>query len=318
MTDAVDDPKAAVDLLIGLVICAGIIASYIPQHVQCLKLRSAKGLSLWTILICTISAVTITLASLLADWHRIQAAAVPQDDVSLQLRLLQTVNACMPTFQNLISVCFGIPFYAIYYFRFGSRDNTNTEQAVTNEDLTPRGGSKHRFEVVATAYTWMLAALTIAGSVWVILVFGSSPFLTDLMEFLGAIAALTNTVQWIPQIDTTWNAQHEGVLSLTSLLFAVVGDLILVAFWIKSNGESVWIYMTLAADAAMQLILIAMVLYFRRKRRRANVTADDQVDNGLSTPLLSSTSNEGSHRDIEQVEEEGTILDMEAAENVPE
>lgn len=33
-------------------------------------------------------------------------------------------------------------------------------------------------------------------------------------------------------------------------------ELILATFWIESTGESVWIYLTLAADAVMQAILM--------------------------------------------------------------
>lgn len=88
-----------------------------------------------------------------------------------------------------------------------------------------------------------------------------------MLEGWGSTAALTNMILYIPQIITTYRAQHEGVLSLASLWISVIGDGLLAIFWVISAGESVWVYMSLAADAGMQLILIVMIMRFRRERK---------------------------------------------------
>ena len=66
MRDAVIE--ASLDLAVGLGFCLGCLAVYLPQHVRCWTLRSADGLSIWTILLCTCSNVTLFLASLLEDY----------------------------------------------------------------------------------------------------------------------------------------------------------------------------------------------------------------------------------------------------------
>jgi uncharacterized protein with PQ loop repeat len=315
MTDAVAI-AAEVDLLVGLVICIGIIASYVPQHVQCLKLHSAEGLSLWTVLICTLSGSALTLACFLSDFFSIQDAALNQD-VSLALRILQTMRVCMPTFQNLLSVCFGIPTYAIYYFWFSAIPRVNAdseEHETTNYELIPRDGSKHRFEVVAAAMTWMMVALEIAVSVWALLILEPNSYFTkDLVKFYGVTAALCNTVQWIPQIDKTWSAQHEGVLSLAVLIFSVVGDVILLAFWIRGTDESGWVDITLVSDAGMQMILIAMILHFRRKRRQ-HLVAGELDERMMGAPLLSLPDENGFGCNVDQsiAEETSEIQSTEA------
>lgn len=281
---------AVIDLLVGLVISVGIGASYLPQHVSCWKQKSAKGLSLWTVLISTVSASCMVLASLLSDYESIQAAAVNQD-VRLPLRILRSLNAAMPTFQNLVCVGLGIPTYAIYYFWFAPTISREQDEVSLTSEESPRDRPKHRVDVVATAMTWMLVALALAVSVWALLTTPESSLTTAadsdivvvLMKFWGGTAAFTNVVQWIPQIDTTWRAQHEGVLSLVALTSAVVGDFLLGAFWIISKGETVWVYGTLAADAAMQTVLLGMILQFRRRRRLYAVEETDM----LETPLLS-------------------------------
>jgi PQ loop repeat len=116
---------AVVTFLIGLLLCLGIFASYVPQHVECMLLRSADGLSIGTILISSVSCTAATLASLLGDWHAIRTTVVPRGDVGFFVRFLQTVNVCMPTFQNLMTVVVGTPTYAIYYFGFARPENIN-------------------------------------------------------------------------------------------------------------------------------------------------------------------------------------------------
>jgi uncharacterized protein with PQ loop repeat len=93
-----EEREAIVNFLIGGVLCVAIIVSYVPQHVECLQLRSAQGLSLWTVLISSISCAAATLSSLLGDWHAIRAAALPRNNTSHLSRALHISNASMPTF----------------------------------------------------------------------------------------------------------------------------------------------------------------------------------------------------------------------------
>jgi hypothetical protein len=204
-------------------------------------------------------------------------------DVRLPLRILQSLNVAMPTFQNLVCVGLGIPTYAIYYFWFAPTISREQDEVSLTSEESPRDRPKHRVDVVATAMTWIFVALALAVSVWALLTTPESSFTILLMKFWGATAAFTNVVQWIPQIDTTWRAKHEGVLSLVALTSAVVGDFLLGAFWIISKGETVWVYGTLAVDAAMQTALLGMILQFRRRRRLYTVEETDM----LETPLLS-------------------------------
>ena len=66
----------AANLVVGLGFCLGILLMNFPQHYQCWKHRSAEGLSLAYILICTISNVTLWLATLLGDYNTILEIAI--------------------------------------------------------------------------------------------------------------------------------------------------------------------------------------------------------------------------------------------------
>jgi len=291
MRDAVIE--AALDLLLGIGFSVGCIVVYIPQHVNCWKLKSAEGLSIWTILLCTVSNVTLFLASLLEDYPKI-AAACDQHNDDRALCILRTINESVPAFQNLLAILTGIPTYAFYYFCFGKPETTSSSSSST---AVIGSGAQHRLEVNATAFTWVLVGTLAAVSFWSLFgIHNDDPsFTRDLMEWLSFTAALANVCQWIPQVECTWSAGHEGVLSVAALAFAVVGDGLLAAFWVQSTKESAWICATLATDAIMQLILIVIIWHYRRKRRLVAVVeqqpdvaaAVTSLENGdLSTPLL--------------------------------
>jgi len=69
----------AVNLVIGLGFCLGIILMNVPQHYLCWKHRSADGLSLAYILICTLSNFALVLATFMADYHTIMDLATSPD-----------------------------------------------------------------------------------------------------------------------------------------------------------------------------------------------------------------------------------------------
>lgn len=287
-----------VDLLIGGILCFVILSSYIPQHVECIQLRSAQGLSLWTILLSSISCTFAFLSTLLSDYHSIHSKVVTLSNqvvnndekhgTRLLVHLLFIANTCMPTIQNSITILAGTPTYAIYYFYF----TPQPQQQHIN-------GSKHRFEVTVTVITWLLVILAVAGSIWVLFLFGStSAVVIALAKFWGVASAATNTVQWIPQIDATWTAQHEGILSVWSLVISVLSDILVATYWAFGPGETFCVYLSNATDAILQIVLIGMICYFRFRRRRNTVSVghhDLRIDS-LSRPLLITSTSANEHR----------------------
>lgn len=352
----------ALNFVIGCGFLLGLILMNVPQHYQCWKHRSAEGLSLGYILICTISNVTLTLASLMGDYHIIidvvtnatdatngmdigdlwnntEASAIRsllQDSVGgdsstsqsfekVLFRVFATLNACMPTMQNFMSILVGVPSLIFYYFLFSkpqphrptlhrrpasqqpllSQMTASTSSLTDEEDeqhaaastspdvsLVSRryfysDGTEFRLGVICTVLVWLLCLVCFIVS-GVVLAVDSTAWETTLLQVWGSTAAITNMLLYFPQIVTTWRNQHEGVLSMAALWISVAGDVGLCIFWIVASSETVWVYASCVADAGMQLILIGMILDFRKKRARQrtdalgdygfvyNVASDDQ------------------------------------------
>ena len=299
-----DDSKSnvtdlAVDVVVGLVICAGIVGSYIPQHVACWKARSAEGLSLSTLNFCALSMTTRLLATYLGDHGTIAAGS----------GMLEKFDRSMPTLQAAITVVFTYP-YLVYYFTWGTtrlseeirtplvdnnNDGDNDMPGIAVTQLPLPLSSPQEIEAMPTTssnpsdtrrYAQMCS--TVVMLVVVAVATGASVLALarqDLsqqqsqIELWGGVATLTNAIMWIPQIMETWRLQHGGVLSVAALLFSAVGDFVLGAYWVV-EGENVWIWGSLVADSSMQMILIGMVLYYRRRDSSIIAPSYDLLENG--------------------------------------
>jgi uncharacterized protein with PQ loop repeat/cbb3-type cytochrome oxidase subunit 3 len=316
------------DVIVGVLFCAGIALSYVPQHVQCCRYRSSDGLSLATILVATLSCWSLLFATLLHDLPRLVVFLSGQcqhpqqqqqhlrgvlfggDDVSGSSGSssshsshcwLEVLNGAMPSIQNLVGIVTGTPIYVLYYFAYSHNGNRNrnihnnysTSPLLEEEERAPAESDDERQqqqrqrkrELRWTLATWTVVFLALVWSTAVLLVdiaLLSKPekqqddgaaavtaIATASMEFFGIAAAVTNAIQWMPQIHTTYRNRHEGVLSVSALLLAVAGDGLQGLYWRQSSHrEPVYVTLTLACDASLQLCLIGLVWHFRRQRRR--------------------------------------------------
>jgi uncharacterized protein with PQ loop repeat len=301
-----DDSKSnvtdlAVDVVVGLVICAGIVASYIPQHVACWKARSAEGLSLSTLNFCALSMTTRLLATYLGDHGTIATGS----------GMLEKFDRSMPTLQAAITVLFTYP-YLVYYFTWGTAprlpeqiqtplmDNgvndgiddmpgiavtplplpsALPETTETTTMTSSNSSDTRRYAQIVSTVVMLVVVAVATGASVIALARQDLSQQQSQIELWGGVATLTNAIMWIPQIMETWRLQHGGVLSVAALLFSAVGDFVLGAYWV-AKGENVWIWGSLVADSSMQMILIGMVLYYRRRDSSNIAPTYDLLENG--------------------------------------
>lgn len=298
-----DDSKSnvadlALDVVVGLFLCLGIVGSYIPQHVACWKEKSAEGLSLSTLNFCCLSMTTRLLATLIGDHGSIATGS----------GMLEKFDRSMPTLQAALTVLCTYP-YLVYYFTWGttrlpeqiqtplvdSGDNDGndnipgiavtplplpqpTETMITTM-ISSNSSDTRRFAQILSTVVMLVVVAVATGTSVLALARQDLSQQKSQIEIWGAVATLTNAIMWIPQIIETWRLQHGGVLSVAALLFSAVGDFVLGAYWVV-QGESFWIWGSLVADSWMQMILIGMVLYYRRRDCSNIVTSYDLLENG--------------------------------------
>jgi uncharacterized protein with PQ loop repeat len=298
-----DDSKSdftdlALDVVVGLVICFGIVASYIPQHVACWKARSAEGLSLSTLNFCALSMTTRLLATYLGDHGSIATGG----------GMLEKFDRSMPTLQAAITVLFTYP-YLVYYFTWGTGtrlpeqiqtplmddDNDGNDDMpgvavtplllplpqatdITTTISSTSSDARRYAQMFSTVVMLVVVAVATVASVLALAQQDLSQQKSQI-ELWGGVATLTNAIMWMPQIMETRRLQHGGVLSVAALLFSAFGDFFLGAYWVM-QGENFWIWGSLVADSSMQMILIGMVLYYRRRDSSSIAPVYDLLENG--------------------------------------
>ena len=80
------------EVMVGLGFCVGILLMNIPQHYLCWKHRSADGLSLAYILICTISNATLALATIMGDYNEIMTQLLATTTTTTATTVLTTTE----------------------------------------------------------------------------------------------------------------------------------------------------------------------------------------------------------------------------------
>ncbi|KAI9651782.1 MAG: hypothetical protein M1831_007598 [Alyxoria varia] len=119
---------------------------------------------------------------------------------------------------------------------------------------------------------------------------------------LGIFAALLSSVQYVPQIYTTWKLQHVGSLSIPMMCIQTPGGFVFAASLAARLGTAGWsawsVYLILGT---LQGVLLVMAIYFEvRDRRKAQRKLDKKK------PRRSVVEGSVWDDDEEEEEEEGS------------
>jgi uncharacterized protein with PQ loop repeat len=128
-------------------------------------------------------------------------------------------------------------------------------------------------------------------------------------NFLGVLAAILASVQYFPQIYTTFRLQCVGSLSIPMMCIQTPGSLVWAASLAARKGWSGWsIWGVLVVTACLQGTLLTMAIYFEyfgpNNKREAGQHPDQDASNG-------STLGEGAQREpvpVDRPSEETPLL----------
>jgi uncharacterized protein with PQ loop repeat len=260
----------------GTILFVGIGLSYVSQHVKLLRTRSTAGLSWAMIFVANISNWCSLLNVLLLS-HTFECCRAPstssRECYSLFLPLLQIG---MPA-ANLAPI-----FVMFLLFHKPHR---------SSEKLRMEGSLWRRAMHWADAHEGLLARVSFAVFVCVFVVGFSIigavisyvPGAGNRTLFaiaLGGMAALTNMVQWMPQIFSTLRNGKVGSLSIIMLALQVPGGLAVVLFNTVVSPSSITTWGPFVLSAAQQFILLVICIVFSirdwRARRKGDAAADDE------------------------------------------
>ncbi|KAL1638198.1 hypothetical protein SLS56_000006 [Neofusicoccum ribis] len=265
---------------ISIFILVGILVSYLPQHAKIILRRSSEGLSPWFVLLGTTSG-TCAIANILV---------LPRSRQDVDCCNEIDGFACGAALLGIAQVgvqwsCFFLIMLLFLVF-FPREDTTSRE----------RDGDEHHAQ-----YTFGQALLVVGLSiahffviflVSVVLLARFPHRLQLWANILGLMATCLASIQYIPQIYTTWRLQHVYSLSIPMMLIQTPGSFVFatsLAVRLGASGWSAWgVYIV---TGCLQGVLLGMGIYFwvrDRKEQKAQASDEQSRTDGASerTPLL--------------------------------
>ncbi|KAH8695309.1 PQ loop repeat protein [Talaromyces proteolyticus] len=251
--------------VLSLLILIGILLSYIPQHIRIIRLRSSFGISpLFVLLGATSGTSAFANVLTLPESARDVACCREISGVSCLAGLLGIFQIGVQCF------CFWVILllFLVYFPRATS--TTDPTASASPAAASPAEGAQtsdrdelpsYRSAVFVTIICIVHAAVILVMSI----VFAATQpnHLKAWANVLGVMAAILASIQYLPQIWTTFRLQKVGSLSIPMMCIQTPGSLVFVASLAHRYGAEGWsAWGVYAVTAILQGTLLVMGISF--------------------------------------------------------
>ncbi|KAJ5989100.1 hypothetical protein N7481_004310 [Penicillium waksmanii] len=237
--------------ILSVLIIFGILFSYLPQHARIISRKSSFGISPYFILLGTTSG-TSAFANILVFPKTSQDVGCCQ-----QISGMACFAGLLGVFQvGMQWLCFFsiLLLFVIYFPRATSPTDPVSPVSSTN-------GHTYRTALSISAICILHALVTVILSVAFALQNPSA--MQSWANFLGILAAVLASIQYFPQIYTTFRLRCVGSLSIPMMCIQTPGSLIWASSLAAREGLKGWsIWGVLVVTACLQGTLLAMAIYF--------------------------------------------------------
>ncbi|KAJ7641291.1 hypothetical protein FB45DRAFT_825431 [Roridomyces roridus] len=300
-----------------LLLCIGLIISYLPQHYRIIHTRTSEGLSPWFLLLGSTSSAAGFLNMMTVQHTQIRCCRV------------QSLSACLESTAGIVQV--GLQ-WGLFSFIFILYMLYFPEHLKYLPESNPRKGESVRSPLWSRSI--LLARVTVAhfllSALTTLIIVLASPSPLDIPPppspypdpsypdpealplslarwalFLGVSSALLAAVQYIPQIASTYQAKLVGALSIPMMCVQSPGAVAMVLSIALRPGTNWTSWVTYAVAGIMQFTLLSICIAWKMRQRRLGI--DDfgvpleAADGGLS----SSYRDEEQQGDLDAASEDG-------------
>ncbi|KAK3646268.1 hypothetical protein LTR56_008619 [Elasticomyces elasticus] len=258
---------------LAAVLLAGILLSYLPQHLKILSRRSSEGLSPWWVLLGALSSI--------AALGNILTLPTSREDVACckTIGRGECVAALLGVGQ--IGCQWGCFMFIVMLFLIYFPHPTSTTADLTSpvSSLTsPATPPPKRRDAVIVAITTTLALLTI-GLTSLVLIAAYPSQTQTWANLLGIIAGLLSAVQYVPQIWYTYHLRDVKSLSVITMLIQVPGAFLFAfSLWQRVGWEGWSTWAVYIVTGFLQGILLVMAIIYYMQHRRAEKEGQRRVD----------------------------------------
>ncbi|OMP85862.1 hypothetical protein BK809_0002074 [Diplodia seriata] len=269
-------------------ILVGILVSYLPQHAKIVLRRSSEGLSPWFVLLGTTSG-TCAIANILVlprsredigccdeiDGFACGAALLGIAQVGVQWSCFFLMLVFRSTLQGSSGL---LTIYSMLLFLvFFPREGTAPEQGEGEEHH-----SRYTFQQALLVVGLSIAHFFAVFLVSVVLLARYPHSLQLWANILGIMATCLASIQYVPQIYTTWKLQHVYSLSIPMMLIQTPGSFVFAASLAVRLGASGWsAWGVYIVTGILQGVLLGMGIYFwvrdRKEQKARSLGSPGQV-----------------------------------------
>ncbi|KAF3387665.1 hypothetical protein F1880_001104 [Penicillium rolfsii] len=257
--------------ILSVLIVIGILISYLPQHLRIISRRSSFGISPYFVLLGTTSG-TCAFANILVFPKTAADVACCQE-----ISGIACFAGLLGVFQmGMQWLCFFtiLLLFVVYFPRATSPTDPRHSVSSTSN------GPTYRTALTITAICLLHALVTVIISVAFAIRRPSA--LHTWANFLGVLAAILASIQYFPQIYTTYRLRHVGSLSIPMMCIQTPGSLVWAASLAAREGAKGWsVWGVLLVTASLQGTLLVMAIYFEYfgpDSKRKTVPQADQDD----------------------------------------
>lgn len=250
------------NFILSLLILVGILVSYLPQHIRIIKLRSSFGISPYFVLLGTTSG-TSAFANILVLPRSARDVACCREISGVScfaglLGIFQVGVQCLSFYVILLLF--------LVYFPRATTASTSISSAVNDANSNDNHDSNVKQPSYRTAV--MVAIVCVAHAAILLIVslavaINEPTHLQAWANFLGIMAAVLASIQYFPQIYTTFRLQRVGSLSIPMMCIQTPGSLVWAASLAQRLGAEGWsAWGVYILTATLQGTLLVMGVYF--------------------------------------------------------
>jgi len=262
-----------VQLFVSSILVIGILFSYLPQHYRIISRGTSEGISPYFVLLGTTSA-TAGFGNILSAQESRTAMGCCKE-----LDGYQCTAALLGVAQfGTQWVCFSLILVLfLIFFRY-------KEATVPQEELRGQApGWRTAITVGLVCVVHGLFVIILTGYFFL----ARPRNLNSWANFLGIMSTALASIQYLPQIYTTYRLKHVGSLSIPMMCIQTPGGLLFAFNLYVRLGWGGWsTWMIFLFTAAMQGVVLFMGIYYEVTRRSPpeNEGGITWVDNAPSVP----------------------------------
>ncbi|RKP22758.1 hypothetical protein SYNPS1DRAFT_4234, partial [Syncephalis pseudoplumigaleata] len=264
---------------LGLFICLGMFVSYLPQHYKIIRSGTSEGFNPWFLLLGCLGSWSNVINIVLLQWNVIGCCSIV------------TFGACIEHILGIIQIVIQWMMFIIVfilfliYFPVRKRYVQRIRLPLDDEQNDDEGADEGEEADVPATHPLELSnewrtSLYIAGAVAVhfaitfitsVVLLSSNgaqhPETRQWAGVLGVFSMLVATIQYLPQIWTTWCAKTVGALSIPMMLIQTPGSFIFVYTLASREGTNWTTWITYLVSGSLQGVLLAMCIVWHQREQ---------------------------------------------------